>query len=1174
MAIKATRQPIFGGIEDAPTAATTEYASFYGGNSSNTWAATESWRRAEFPVAGNIINFKVKINTAPGAGKSVTFTVMKNGSAQAMAVTIADANTEGEYVGSISIADGDRISIRCTQTNTPTLFTVASWSTMFEPTPTKRCVIIGGTGNGTGDVASGTTEYQPASGGYTWSTDITLRRTLVAIDGTIRSWNYRLSSTVPAGTTLAVSIYKNGSIEASSTLTFTGGGGQSAQGVGGLSIDIAPGDTLSIGVTTTGTTLASAIFGWWGLEIEPDTDGHSQISGMDNSPSTTLTEYFFATNQSNIGSDTVEADRTGQAGVREIFTLSHLRGLLSTAPGAGKNRTLNVRKNSAAGNSSAVIADANTAGVDSSNSDSFSNGDVISIQMVPTGTPASTTAMLWAARITMNWSDTELSKGLIYRVSREHAAITKGLTYSLPVTEVAVTKGLIYRVHREVSAITKGARYVLKGEIPWLDNAWAYRVPISSQHVKIAADLTDYPAYIPLSLLPAGFHSHVKSDGADIRVTAADGETELPCEIVNYDPATDTGELHFKCDIDGDVFTTFFIYYGNASASLPAENDTYGAENVWEGYRAVYHLQEDGNTNAGGYKDSSGNDRDATGVSMTASSDVDGKLEGKAQTLDGAADYIEMPDGTMSMAGATTPRSVQAWAKFNNASDKDNPVISGRDVGGNAIFTLGTGYDGADNNDTGYAALIVRDGGGAGLTHIHDNADITNGVWRMLHATRSAAKALKIFVNGVEEASGTDTMSAGLTTTQDAIGAELNWIAAAYGLPSERYMHGDVDEVRIYDGTLSPQWIETEYNNHNDPATFWFVGAEEANLVEVAVTKGLAYSVHREIGITKALAYEVLSEAAITKGLIYRVTREIAAIEKGLDYEVVVRTALTKDLEYIVLSIHALTKGLIYRVLHDIAAITKGLAYEVLTETGIQKDLEYQIHREVALTKGLAYEVMSQVAITKDLEYQVLSEAPAITKGLVYRVLHEIAAITKALQYEIRVALTISKDLAYEILTENAISKALSYEVRSEVAIQKALTYEVLSEQTLQKGLAYFVLTADHTVKVMTYRVHIDGITIQKTLTYEVLSEQGITKALQYRVAIVGAMQKGLAYEIRSEHPITKALTYALIPYPYTKKTSPWTRKNSPYARKVDAPFSKKQGPYTRTAGPYRRRAH
>lgn len=431
MAIKATRQPIFGGIEDAPTAASTEYASFFGGNSSNTWATTESWRRSEFPIAGNIINFRVKINAAPGAGKSVTFTVMKNGSAQAMAVTIADAATEGEYTGSISIADGDRISIRCTQTNTPTLFTVASWSTMFEPTAAKRCVIIGGTGNGTGDVASGTTEYQPASGGYTWSTDITLRRTLVAIDGTIRSWNYRLSTSVPSGTTLAVSIYKNGSIEASTTITFTGGGGVTSGGVGSLNIDIAPGDTLAIGCTTTGTTLASAIFGWWGIEVEPDTDGHSQISGMDNSPSTTATEYFFPTNQSNIGSDTVEADRTGLAGVREIFTLSHLRGLLSTAPGAGKNRTLNVRKNSGAGSSSCVIADTNTAAVDSSNSDSFSNTDVISIQMVPSGTPAATTAMLWAARITMNWTSTAVTKGLIYRITREVSAITKGLTYAI-----------------------------------------------------------------------------------------------------------------------------------------------------------------------------------------------------------------------------------------------------------------------------------------------------------------------------------------------------------------------------------------------------------------------------------------------------------------------------------------------------------------------------------------------------------------------------------------------------------------------------------------------------------------------------------------------------------------------------------------------------------------------
>jgi hypothetical protein len=44
---------------------------------------------------------------------------------------------------------------------------------------------------------------------------------------------------------------------------------------------------------------------------------------------------------------------------------------------------------------------------------------------------------------------------------------------------------------------------------------------------------------------------------------------------------------------------------------------------VWEnGYKAVFHLEEEGNNNENGYKDSSGNGNDGTGFSMTADSDI------------------------------------------------------------------------------------------------------------------------------------------------------------------------------------------------------------------------------------------------------------------------------------------------------------------------------------------------------------------------------------------------------------------------------------------------------------------------------------------------------------------------------------------------------------------------
>ena len=62
----------------------------------------------------------------------------------------------------------------------------------------------------------------------------------------------------------------------------------------------------------------------------------------------------------------------------------------------------------------------------------------------------------------------------------------------------------------------------------WYNACWLYRIKLTIQASKVDADLTDYPIYVDLSNLPSDFHNNVKSDGGDIRVTKADGVTELP----------------------------------------------------------------------------------------------------------------------------------------------------------------------------------------------------------------------------------------------------------------------------------------------------------------------------------------------------------------------------------------------------------------------------------------------------------------------------------------------------------------------------------------------------------------------------------------------------------------------------------------------------------------------
>ena len=158
----------------------------------------------------------------------------------------------------------------------------------------------------------------------------------------------------------------------------------------------------------------------------------------------------------------------------------------------------------------------------------------------------------------------------------------------------------------------------------WYNSNWKYRVKITVDHTKVGSTLTDFPVYVDLSNLPSGFHTNVKSDGGDIRVTRSDGTTECPREIVFYDAANDKGELHFKANsLSSTTDTDFYIYYGNASASDYATDATYGAENVWDSnFKIVHHLKD---STTSSVLDSTSNSLDGTKISAGNPAETAGK---------------------------------------------------------------------------------------------------------------------------------------------------------------------------------------------------------------------------------------------------------------------------------------------------------------------------------------------------------------------------------------------------------------------------------------------------------------------------------------------------------------------------------------------------------------------
>lgn len=128
---------------------------------------------------------------------------------------------------------------------------------------------------------------------------------------------------------------------------------------------------------------------------------------------------------------------------------------------------------------------------------------------------------------------------------------------------------------------------------------WGRRAPIVIDAV--AEALTDFPVHLdkdcfPAEALDSGSANKALSDGADLRFsTTSAGTTELPFEVVRWVQDAVAGNrkatVHVKVPaLTVGATTTIYVWYKNASATMPAAGDANGRNAVWSSYAHVLHL--------------------------------------------------------------------------------------------------------------------------------------------------------------------------------------------------------------------------------------------------------------------------------------------------------------------------------------------------------------------------------------------------------------------------------------------------------------------------------------------------------------------------------------------------------------------------------------------------------
>ena len=372
--------PITAGGSTVPSLTVTNYSSI-SGNLLNWDTVEGNVRNINSADSCTIKSFFCSVGTAPGVGKSWSFTLVDNAVDTALVCTIADANTTGSDLSdTVTSGAGRTYSYKSVPSGTPTAPVTVGFSILFS-CGANVSPIFGGTRATT--MATGATEYhsimENAAGGATLAN----KDQVIPTGGALSKMYVELTGT-PGGTaTYAFTLLKN---DITQTMLCTVlSGATTCSDLANPAISFTAGDLVALQDTpalTPTARIAHYSFLW-----TPTIDGESLLLGASGSAMNTAgaTRFLGWTGTSMSWTAT-------EASTQSLVNAAILKNFyvnLITAPGGAASYTLRSRIGAANGNVLVTITGANTTGSDTSNSDTLSDGNKINVSSLSASTPAS-----------------------------------------------------------------------------------------------------------------------------------------------------------------------------------------------------------------------------------------------------------------------------------------------------------------------------------------------------------------------------------------------------------------------------------------------------------------------------------------------------------------------------------------------------------------------------------------------------------------------------------------------------------------------------------------------------------------------------------------------------------------------------------------------------------------
>jgi hypothetical protein len=336
------------------------------------------------------------------------------------------------------------------------------------------------------------------------------------------------------------------------------------------------------------------------------------------------------------------------------------------------------------------------------------------------------------------------------------------------------------------------------------EEGWFYQKQITINHEMVNGEFAYFPVLI--HIIDSDLSVKAQNDGDDIIFMDNLGyANKLSHEIEFFDDSS--GELICWINVSSVSIsedTIFYMYYGNPICENQEEiTDTWDSN-----YVLVQHLDEI----SGVHYDSSVYGNDGTCLNGT-DQNAEGFIDG-ADGFDGTNDWINC--GNNECFNLTEEMTLEAWV--NRSGDGTGKYLG---IVGRAKDTSGPGYNRYQlrykhEDDVVHFFL----GNDTNYTIVCSDNDLALGVWTHLVVTWDGTN-MYMFVDGIQQS------EVGLFTSfPDTTSADLE-IGRYFTI---NYFAGLIDEVRVSNIYRDPNWITTEYNNQNNPSSFYTVGTENSYL--------------------------------------------------------------------------------------------------------------------------------------------------------------------------------------------------------------------------------------------------------------------------------------------------------------------------------------------------------